>query len=100
MSLIKEKIEESKRSEEIIEFINAHKDLFWYTPKDRVEHISDELLLEVVINYCELDEVLKLFNLMGLKNVQGVLESMQGRKRNNIYPELYNYFTEYLKYVL
>lgn len=83
----------------LLEFIEENKSLFWYTPESGKKDISDELLLETIINYAELDCVLKLFSIMGDEKVKSILESMTGRKRNNIYPELYNFFMEYLKRV-
>lgn len=85
------------RGEKIKEFIKENQQLLWYTPDKSKENISDELLLEMVINYSELDNILKLFKLMGLDKVKSILESFEGRKKNNIYPELYNFFMEYLK---
>lgn len=85
------------RGEKINEFIKENQQLFWYTPDKSKENISDELLLEMVINYSELDNILKLFKLMGLDKVKSILESFEGRKKNNIYPELFHFFKEYLK---
>ncbi len=85
------------RDKKLKQFIKDNQQLFWYTPENKKEEISDELLLEMVINYAELDKIKKLFKLMGLNNVRNILESLEGRKQNNIYPELYNFFKEYLK---
>lgn len=85
------------RDKEIKQFIKENQQLFWYTPENKKEEISDELLLEMVINYSELDNILKLFNLMGLDRVEKTFKSFEGRKKNNIYPELFHFFKEYLK---
>jgi hypothetical protein len=85
------------RDKQLQEFINDNKSLFWYTPEESKENISDELLLEMVINYTELDNIMRLFNIIGLNRARNILESFEGRQKNNIYPELYNFFMEYLK---
>lgn len=85
------------RTEEIKEYIRKHGDLFWYSPQDKGETVSDELLLETILNYATFDDVLELFSLMGIENAASVFRGMEGRKKLNIYPEIYNYFDLYFK---
>jgi hypothetical protein len=44
---------------EIKQFIREHSNLFWYTPEDQKEHISQEFLVETILNYGDLDAVKK-----------------------------------------
>ena len=89
-----------KRSEEIKNFIEEHQALFWYSSHDKRETVSDELLVETMINYGSLNDLNQLFEIMGLKNVAAIFRGMTERKRQNIYPELRNYFELYFdKYV-
>ena len=37
------------------EFIDERRDLFWYTPEESKRDISDELLVETILNYGTLD---------------------------------------------
>ena len=39
-------------------FIDAHSDMFWYTPEREKRNISDELLVETALD--ELKEVMKI----------------------------------------
>jgi hypothetical protein len=39
--------------------------LFWYSPKDKGETVSDELSVETMINYGTLNDIHDLFNGMG-----------------------------------
>jgi hypothetical protein len=39
-----------ERSQKIKDFINAHSALFWYTMEDKGENVSDELLVETILN--------------------------------------------------
>ena len=80
-------------SPEIKAFIRKKKDLFWYTPEDQKEDISEELLVEFILNYGTLDDVKELFSIMGIERVARVFNNVQGRKKLNYYPEIYNYFS-------
>ncbi|MDR1792031.1 MAG: hypothetical protein LBR36_01105 [Bacteroidales bacterium] len=37
------------RQQELKDYIKQRKHLFWYTPKDKVEDVSDELLVEMIL---------------------------------------------------
>ena len=80
-------------SPEIKAFIREHSELFWYTPEDKKEEISEELLVETILNYGEVDAVLKLIELMEIKKVSEVFFNAQGRKKLNYYPEIYHFFS-------
>lgn len=84
-------------SPEIKQFIHEHRTLFWYTPKDQKENISQEFLVETILNYGTLDDVRKLINLMGLSRLSDLFFNLEGRKKLNYYPEIYNFFTLLLK---
>jgi hypothetical protein len=74
-------------------FIKEKKDLFWYTPEDKKEEVSPSLLVETILNYGTLDDVRRLFNLMGIDEVSRIFFSARGRQKMNYYPEVYNYFS-------
>jgi len=81
---------------EIKNFIKDHSNLFWYTPEEKKEQISIELLLETILNYGSLRDSLLLINLIGNNNALEILNKAVGRKKMNYYPEIYNFFTLYL----
>ena len=82
------------------EFIREHQSLFWYSPEDKTETVTDELLVETIINYGSLENIHKLFEVLGLKETATIFRQMNGRKKSNIYPELRNFFDLYFdKYV-
>jgi len=88
------------RSKEIKDYIRNHSALFWYSPEDKTETVTDELLVETIINYGTLDDVRDLFKVVGLQNVAAIFQGMKERKKMNFYPELWNYFNLYFtKYV-
>ena len=88
------------RTQAIKDFIRKHEDLFWYSPEDKTETVTDELLVETMINYGTLDNIHQLFEAFGLQTTADIFRQMTGRKASNIYPELRNFFELYFdKYV-
>jgi len=80
-------------SPEIKAFIRENSSLFWYTPEDKKEYISHELLVETILNYGDMDTVKTLIRILGIKEVSRIFFSATGRKKLNYYPEIYNYFS-------
>jgi len=85
------------RSPELKEFILKHSDLFWYTPQDKKVEISDEFLMETILNYGTLDDFKELERLMGRDILATLFFNLEGRKKLNIYPMVYNFFYHYFK---
>jgi hypothetical protein len=89
-------MEYTARSQEIKDFIRAHEAFFWYSPGDKGETVSDELLVESVLNYGNMNDVKQLFQLMGIQKTARIFfDSInQSERRKNNYHELVrNYFT-------
>lgn len=84
-------------SPEIKAFIRKKSDLFWYTPKEKKEYISKDLLLETIFNYASLKECLELIDLLEKDEALKILQNARGRKKLNYYPEIYHFFTLYLE---
>lgn len=78
-------------------FIDSHRNLFWYTPKDKVHDISDALLVETILNYGTMNDIRSLIDILGIKRTSEVFYSAKGRQKSNYYPEIYNYFNLYFK---
>ncbi len=83
----------SNNSEELKDMIREKSYLFWYTPENEKENISHELLLEHILNYGTLDDVRKLFKIMGIDQASKVFMRIKGRNKLNFYPEIYNFFS-------
>ena len=83
------------RTEELKDFIRKNGDLFWYTPEDKGEKVTDELLVETMLNYGNLDQIKALFNIMGMKEVAEIFRNMTGRKKMNYFPQIWNFFNLY-----
>lgn len=80
-------------SPEIKAFIHEHSNLFWYTPEDKKEDISNEFLVETILNYGDLNDVRQLFNILGFRRLSEIFSGLQGRKKLNYYPEIYHFFS-------
>jgi hypothetical protein len=83
------------RSKALKNFIRKHAVLFWHSPEDKAETVSDELLVETILNYGELEVVRELFKLMGTEQAATIFRGMTGRKQLNYYPEIWNFFNLY-----
>jgi len=83
------------RTEAVKDFIRKHQALFWYSPEDKAETVSDELLVETMLNYGSMQDIQELFSIMKLDVVASIFREMTGRKQSNIYPEISNYFALY-----
>jgi hypothetical protein len=84
------------RDEATKDFIRRHGELFWYSPENKGETVSDELLVEHILNYGTMDDVRELFQVMGLQRTAEVFFrsiNMSERRRNNYNPVTLNYFT-------
>jgi hypothetical protein len=82
---------------EIQEFIKNHSELFWYIPEDKKPDISQDLLVETIMNYGTLDDFKALLSLRGKKELSRSFFNAKGRKKLNYFPEIYNFFSLYLK---
>jgi hypothetical protein len=80
------------RDEATKDYIRRHGELFWYSPGDKGETVSDELLVEHILNYGTMDDVQELFRVLGLQRTAEVFRGMKGRKKLNFFPEIWNYF--------
>lgn len=84
------------RDEAVKAYIRQRGALFWYSPEDKGETVSDELLVEHILNYGTMDDVRELFRVMGLQRVAEVFfhsVNLSERRRNNYTPVSLNYFT-------
>ena len=83
--------------QKILEYIKENPTLFWYIPRDKLENISEDFLLESVLNYGTFKDCIKIIRLIGYKESYQILKNAKGRKKGNYFPEIYNYFTLYLE---
>jgi hypothetical protein len=84
------------RSPELKRFIDDHQHLFWYSPAPKSETVSDELLVEMVLNYGSMDDLRGLFTVMSMKGVAKIFFdsiNKSERRKGNYHELTLNYFT-------
>jgi hypothetical protein len=77
-------------------FIRRHSHLFWYSPEDKKEDISESFLVETILNYGDLKSVKELISLLGIQKVAAIFfDSIhKSERRKGNYNELTrNFFT-------
>ena len=74
-------------------FIQQHSNLFWYTPADKKEDISDALLVERVLNDGTLEDYHTLLQVLTPQRVAEVFFGATERQGGNYYPEIRNFFS-------
>jgi len=84
------------RTQAIKDYIDQRHDLFWYTPQPKSEKVTDDLLVETILNYGTMDDVRELFRVMGIKQVAQIFFksiTQSERRKNNYFELTVNYFT-------
>jgi len=84
------------RTPEVKKFIEDHQHLFWYSPAPKSETVSDELLVETLLNYGSLAQIQTLFDLMSMREVAKIFFhsiNLSKRRKNNFFEPTVNYFT-------
>jgi len=84
------------RSIELKQYIEDRKHLFWYSPAPKSETVSDELLVEIILNYGSMDDIRALFSVMKINDVAKIFFdsiNKSERRRNNYHKLTINYFT-------
>ena len=80
-------------------FIQHHKQLFWYFDPKQLNEMSDDVLLEFVLNYGDLHAVKELLNLFGIAYAGQLFAGhTQAGKRHNYLPQVANYFNHYFRH--
>ena len=62
------------------QIIRKNRHLFWYTPEDKKQDISDALLVERILNDGSLEDYKDLISALGGKRVAEVFFSAKGRQ--------------------
>lgn len=80
-------------------YIRQRRPLFWSVSDEKLSNISDELMVETILNYGNLDDVRELFKVLGLKQVAAIFRKTSvNRVRHNYFPEVLNFFSLYFNY--
>jgi len=58
-----------ENQEAIKAFLEKYKDLFWHIPKNKIQEISKDVLVEYVINYGDYSCVKEMLQVIGVEQV-------------------------------
>jgi len=76
-------------------FIKERPYLVWGTRN--YENLSEEAIVENVLNYGDIDDVKEMFSILGVKKSAIIFKKQISQKRNNYRPKIKNYFNLYFK---
>ena len=74
------------------ELIEKNKDLFWYLPKNKLQEMSDLVLLEFILNYGDWLAFKDFISCFGLYKAQDLFNTLKATSRSNLFEETTNYF--------
>ena len=83
------------------QFIDKNAYLFWYIRKDKLHQISDEVLVEFILNYADLTQISEMIKIVGEKKVAEIVEDninkVKENKRQNYFKSTLNLFGQYFE---
>ena len=77
------------------DFVRKRKHLFWSTRN--YDGLSNEAIVEGVLNYGDMNDVRELIAFLGMKEVAKIFRENTNRARINYRPEVKNYFQLYFQ---
>ena len=77
----------------INDFIKKRPCLVWYTKN--YDGLSEEAIVEAVLNYGDWDDVQEMIKILGIKKVKKVFLKESQKTRCNYLPDIKNYFNLY-----
>ena len=96
-AIISDDVVSSELSHKRAKFIDKHSTLFWYTPDESKHRISDELLVETILNEGTLDDFRELKDILSPRRVAQIFFGATPRQIGNYYPEIRHFFSLVLK---
>jgi len=88
----------STKNEELKEFIKQHSLLWWWVSEESRENLSLTSVVEALLNYGSIEDIKKLFGIVGIKKVAEIFyEATNNRQRANYSPEIENFFKLYFE---
>ena len=79
----------------ISNFIKKRPYLVWGTRN--YDNLSEEAIVENVLNYGDINDVKEMFSILGVKKSAIIFKKQISQKRNNYRPKIKNYFNLYFK---
>ena len=86
---------EDHRLELLRNFIKKRPYLIWYVRE--LSQLSEEAIVEAILNYGDFNDTKKLFSILGQKRTAEIFRRQIRRKRTNYDPKILNYFNLYFQ---
>ena len=77
----------------INDFIKKRPHLVWYTKN--YDGLSEEAIVEAVLNYGDWDDVQEMIKILGIKKVAKIFSKESQKTRCNYFSDIKNYFNLY-----
>jgi hypothetical protein len=74
-------------------YIESRRPLFWSVGD--LSTVSDTLLVETILNYGSREDVIELFDIMGIERVADIFTKATASARHNYFPMVANFFKLY-----
>ena len=79
------------------DLVNNYQHLFWYIKKEELINISDNVLVEFILNYGSMQAVKDLLETLGKEQVAKEFSVAIKRNRDNYFPQVKHFFNLYFK---
>ena len=79
----------------IADFAKKRKNIFWSTKN--YSGLSNDAVVESILNYGDMDDVKELISILGIKEIAQIFKEQANKPRANYRPEIKNYFTLYFQ---
>jgi len=89
-----------ERTPEMKEFLHQQRDIFWHFNKEKLHGLSDDVIVEYVLNYGDYDAVKNLFAIWGTAYTAEVFYrsiALSERRAKNYFPQVRQYFDRYFQ---
>jgi hypothetical protein len=77
------------------QFVLDNKSLFWGVAESKLSSVSEEVVVETILNYGSLEAVKQLIDILGLERVAVIFNKQQSQARTNYSALTKNYFNLY-----
>lgn len=78
-------------------FVEEQKHLFWWIPENELTQLSDEAIVEAVLNNGDEKAVRRLLGILGVERVAKLFYRQTSGKRTNYRPRTIHFFRSYFK---
>lgn len=79
------------------ELIEKYQHLFWYFDKNKLNEMSDNVLVEFILNYGDMQALKDIFITFEKKEVAKIFYQAIQNERNNYFPQVKNFFNLYFQ---